>query len=179
MCSLEKRLYKYQSSGLITIDLYVLILQESASCRHVPFLHVHTYLTEYIALYTILLLSWYHWSSCTLKWLHGFSSRSDPLKICIEFGKIKLENSSSTDWLFSLQKSILKLIFAAYTGSKNPVWNRLKIQFVESNLIFLNWFFRNQVQTNKGRGCSNRFAITMSKSIRAFAHPLWLKYYVS
>ena len=34
---------------------------------------------------------------------------------------------------------ILKLIFAGYTGSKNPVRNRLKIQFVEldfSNLIF-------------------------------------------
>ena len=31
------------------------ILQESASCRHVPFLHVHTYLTEYIALYTSLI----------------------------------------------------------------------------------------------------------------------------
>ena len=33
----------------------------------------------------------------------------------------------------------MKLIFAGYTGSKNSVWNRLKIQFVEldfSNLIF-------------------------------------------
>jgi hypothetical protein len=40
---------------------------------------------------------------------------------------------------FSLQKSISKLIFAGYTGSKNPVRNRLKIQFVEldfSKLIF-------------------------------------------
>ena len=40
---------------------------------------------------------------------------------------------------FNLQKSISNLIFAGYTGSKNPVWNRLKIQFVEldfSNLIF-------------------------------------------
>ena len=43
------------------------------------------------------------------------------------------------NWIFNLQKSISKLIFAGYTGSKNPVWNRLKIQFVEIdyyNLIF-------------------------------------------
>jgi hypothetical protein len=33
--------------------------------------------------------------------------------------------------IFSLQKSISKLIFAGYTGSKNQVRNRLKIQFVE------------------------------------------------
>ena len=46
----------------------------------------------------------------------------------LEFWKIKLENSSWTSW-----------IFAGYTGSKNSVWNRLKIQFVEldfSKLIF-------------------------------------------
>ena len=39
----------------------------------------------------------------------------------------------------SLQKSISKLIFAGYTGSKNQVRNRLRIQFVEldfSKLIF-------------------------------------------
>ena len=39
----------------------------------------------------------------------------------------------------SLQKLISKLIFAGYTGSKNQVRNRLKIQFVEldfSKLIF-------------------------------------------
>ena len=41
--------------------------------------------------------------------------------------------------LCSLQKSISKLILASYTGSKNQVWNRLKIQFIEldfSKLIF-------------------------------------------
>ena len=43
----------------------------------------------------------------------------------------KSEKSSSTNWIFNLQKSISKLIFAGYTGSKNPVRNRLKIQFVE------------------------------------------------
>ena len=39
----------------------------------------------------------------------------------------------------SLQKSIWKLIFAGYTSSKNPVPNKLRIQFVEldfSSLIF-------------------------------------------
>ena len=57
----------------------------------------------------------------------------------LDFWKIKFEKSSSTNWIFSLQKSILKLIFAGYTGSKNQVRNRLKIQFVEldfSKLIF-------------------------------------------
>jgi hypothetical protein len=32
-----------------------------------------------------------------------------------------MEKSSSMKWISSLQKSILKLIFAGYTGSKNPV----------------------------------------------------------
>jgi hypothetical protein len=45
------------------------------------------------------------------------------------------------NWIFNLQKSILKLIFAGYTGytGKNPVRNRLKIQLVMldfSNLIY-------------------------------------------
>ena len=57
----------------------------------------------------------------------------------LDFWKIKLEKSSSANWIFSLQKSISKLIFAGYSGSKNQVWNRLKIQFLELNfskLIF-------------------------------------------
>ena len=68
----------------------------------------------------------------------GFRA-SQPSWSVLEFWKIKLEKSSSTNWIFSLQKSISKLIFAGYTGSKNPVRNRLKIQFVEldfSKLIF-------------------------------------------
>ena len=43
------------------------------------------------------------------------------------------------NWIFNLQKPILKLIFAGYKGSKNQVLIRLKIQFVEldfSELIF-------------------------------------------
>ena len=68
-------------------------------------------------------------------------SRQSPCWSVLEFWKIKLEKSSSTNWIFSLQKSISKLIFAGYTGSKNPVWIRLQIQSVEldlSNLIFQN-----------------------------------------
>ena len=38
-----------------------------------------------------------------------------------EFWKIKLEKSILMNWIFSLQKLILKLIFAGCTGSKNPV----------------------------------------------------------
>ena len=49
-------------------------------------------------------------------------------------------NFEKSSWKnLDLQKSISKLIFAAYTDSKNPVWNRLKIQFVQldfSKLIF-------------------------------------------
>ena len=43
------------------------------------------------------------------------------------------------NWIFSQQKSILKLVFAGYAGSKNQVRNRLKKQFVQvdlSRLIF-------------------------------------------
>ena len=78
-----------------------------------------------------------------------------------DFWKIKLEKLSLTNWLFSLQKSILKLIFAAYTGSKNPVWNRLKMQFVEldfSKLIF---------QKSKGERVSDQrvLKLTLAKGI--------------
>ena len=50
------------------------------------------------------------------------------------------EKSRSTNWIFNLQKSISKLIFAGYIGCKNPVRNRLKIQFVK--LDFFNLFFQ-------------------------------------
>ena len=62
-----------------------------------------------------------------------------PYPSLLDFWKIKFEKSSATNWIFNLQKSISKLIFAGYTGSKNPVRSRRKIQFVEldfSNLIF-------------------------------------------
>ena len=43
------------------------------------------------------------------------------------------------NWIFNLRKSISKWIFAGYTGSKNPVRNRLNNQFIKldfSKLIF-------------------------------------------
>ena len=55
-----------------------------------------------------------------------------PIHLYLIFEKSSLKNQVR-------RKSILKLIFAGYTGSKNPVRNRLKIQFFEldfSTLIF-------------------------------------------
>ena len=62
-----------------------------------------------------------------------------PYPSVLDFWKIKFEKSSLTNSIFNLKKSISKLIFAGYTGSENPVRNRLKIQFVKldfSKLIF-------------------------------------------
>ena len=56
---------------------------------------------------------------------------------------LNFEKLSSTNWIFSLQKSILKSFIN--TCIKNPVQNRLKIQFIQldfSQLIFPNWFFQ-------------------------------------
>jgi hypothetical protein len=50
------------------------------------------------------------------------------------------------NWIFNVQKSILKLIFAGYTVSKNPAFNRINIQFVELD------FSKNQVQMNSALG---------------------------
>ena len=70
-----------------------------------------------------------------------FKQTPNSLLICTWILKIKLEISSSMNWIFSLQ-SISKLIFAGYTSSKNQVPNRVKIQHVEldfSKLIFQKW----------------------------------------
>ena len=59
------------------------------------------------------------------------------MSIYLWWSVLEFEKSSSTNWIFSLQKSIS--IFAGYTGSKNPVQKRLKIQFIKfdfSKLIF-------------------------------------------
>ena len=47
-----------------------------------------------------------------------------------------------------MQKSISKLIFAGYTGSKNRVPNRLKIQFVE--LVFFKLIFQESSADQQG-----------------------------
>ena len=65
-------------------------------------------------------------------------SYQTPCWSVLEVGKFKLEKLSLTNWIFNLQKSISKLIFAGYTGSKNPVRNRLPIQFMGG--IFCNTF---------------------------------------
>jgi hypothetical protein len=70
-----------------------------------------------------------------------------------EFWKIKLEKSSSTNWIFSLQNSISNLIFAGYTGSKNPVRNRQKIQFVKLDFSKLIFQKSNTDQWERGNGC--------------------------
>ena len=65
----------------------------------------------------------------------------------LDFWKINLEKSSSTNWIFSLfrtaglQKSIPKLIFAGYLVRRN--W------FLQSTTLF----FKNQVQINRGIVC--------------------------
>ena len=66
---------------------------------------------------------------------HARQSHSlPPVDLYLIFEKLSL-----TNWIFCLQKSISKLIFVGYTGSKNLVRNRLKIQFFDldfSKLIF-------------------------------------------
>ena len=54
-----------------------------------------------------------------------FSYSNPPVDLYLIF-----EKSFSTNCIFSLYKSILKLIFAGYTGSKNQVRNKLKINVV-------------------------------------------------
>ena len=62
-----------------------------------------------------------------------------PVDLYLISEKTSLKNQVQLNWIFNLKKTFSKLIFAGYTGSKNPVQNRLKIQFVEldlSELIF-------------------------------------------
>ena len=54
----------------------------------------------------------------------------------LDFWKVKFEKLSSTNWIFDLQESILRLIFAGYTGSKNSVRNRQLGELDFSNLTF-------------------------------------------
>ena len=69
----------------------------------------------------------------TTQWLYY----KPPVDLYLSFEKSSWKNQVRQTGFFNLQKS--KLIFAGYTGSKNPVQNRLNIQFIEhdfSNLIF-------------------------------------------
>ena len=72
---------------------------------------------------------------------------SIPLLICTWFLKNQVGTIKFEELDFQHAK-ISKLIFAGNTGSKNPVRNRLKLQFIE--LDFSKLFFKNQVQINRG-----------------------------
>jgi hypothetical protein len=87
---------------------------------------------------------------------------SPPVDLYFDFEK-KLEKSSSTNWIFSLQKSISKLIFAGYTGSKNQssktTKNPTKSQI---ELDFSKFFFQKSSTDQQGViGC--RFSIAESQ----------------
>ena len=88
----------------------------------------------------------------------------------IEFWKIKLEKSISTNWIFSLQTSISKLIFAGYTGSKNQVRNRLKIQFVE--LDFSKLIFQKSSTDQQGYWLMGKNFVTVMGLAHTFGHCL-------
>ena len=74
----------------------------------------------------------------------------------LDFWKIKFEKSGLTNWNFNVQKSILKLIFVGYTGSKNPVWTGKKFQLVLKSIFISVWnkcpngYFKKPVQINRG-----------------------------
>ena len=70
-----------------------------------------------------------------LKFPH-YNIFSFPLLICFLKNQVGY-NSSSTNWIFSLQKIISTLIFAGYTDGKNLVWSRLKIQFFKLDFFKL------------------------------------------
>ena len=61
-----------------------------------------------------------------------------------------------------MQNSISKLIFAGYTGSKNPVQNRLKQQFVE--LDFSKLIFQKSSRDQQGASL-NRFSFIKPRSL--------------
>ena len=60
-----------------------------------------------------------------------------PYPSVLDFWTIKFENSSLTNWIFNLQKSILKSIFACNTGSKS--------------LVRRTWFFKHDFSKIKCR----------------------------
>ena len=63
----------------------------------------------------------------------------------LDFWKIKFEKST---WIYNLQKSISKSIFAGHTGNKNQVRTRQKIKFV-LKLIFFEFVINSQIDISK------------------------------
>ena len=84
--------------------------------------------------------------------------------ICTWFLKNQVVKIKFDKWIFSLQKSISKLIFEGYIGSKNQVWKRLKTQFVKldfSNLIFPTWFFQLNFSKIKYRSTGGQLILLL------------------
>ena len=84
-----------------------------------------------------------------VSWLYNYIF---PVELYLNFEK--------SSWKSQVRRtgSILKLIFAGYKGNKNPVWNRLKMQFIK--LDFSKLIFRNQVQINRGIALCPEFLLT-------------------
>ena len=83
--------------------------------------------------------------------------KSYPLLICTWFLKVDLKKWSSTKSIFGLH--ISNLNFAVYTGSKNQVWNRPKIEFIE--LHFLKSIFEKSSADQQGDICSTTLMIRL------------------
>ena len=64
----------------------------------------------------------------TINWneVKGPGNTNMPFSSVIVFLRIKYEKSNLNNWILNLQKSISKLIFAGYTGSKKS--NRINIR---------------------------------------------------
>ena len=79
-------------------------------------------------------MGWFRKTKCEIGLLGP-----NPCWSVLEFWKIKLEELSSTNWSFSLQATqAVKIKFKIDKKSSSL------------NLIFQNWFFRNEVQINRG-----------------------------
>ena len=112
--------------------------------------YIHMYITFFNMnpwdhFQTVPFLSPSHKTSFTLILPKG-GSWKNPISPCwfvLEFWKIKLEKSSSTNqfrnWFLQATQAV-KIQFEIDWKSSS------------SNLIFPNWFFRNQVQINRGKG---------------------------
>ena len=89
------------------------------------------------------------------------STNTFPLLICTWLLKNQIVKIDFDKLDLSLQKSILKLIFVGYTGSKNQVRTRKKIKFDLKWFFFQvcnklpNWHFKNQAQIDIGSMCQD------------------------
>ena len=66
------------------------------------------------------------WISINWNEVKGTGNTNMPFSSVIVFLRIKYEKSNLNNWILNLQKSISKLIFAGYTGSKKS--NRINIR---------------------------------------------------